>query len=73
MNISRRGFARLMGGSAAAASFVSSPLAAQAYRSGQVAKVQPSPRSFPPGFLWGSATASYQVEGAVKEGGRGVS
>ncbi len=33
----------------------------------------PSLRSFPPGFLWGSATASYQVEGAVKEDGRGPS
>jgi len=32
-----------------------------------------SDRSFPAGFLWGSATASYQVEGAVKEDGRGVS
>ncbi len=30
-------------------------------------------RSFPAGFLWGSATASYQVEGAVKEEGRGPS
>ena len=29
--------------------------------------------SFPAGFLWGSATASYQVEGAVHEGGRGPS
>jgi beta-glucosidase len=28
---------------------------------------------FPKGFLWGAATASYQVEGAVHEGGRGVS
>jgi beta-glucosidase len=28
-------------------------------------------RSFPHDFLWGSATASYQVEGAVNEGGRG--
>jgi beta-glucosidase len=27
-------------------------------------------RSFPEGFRWGSATASYQVEGAVAEGGR---
>ncbi|WP_053202240.1 GH1 family beta-glucosidase [Jiangella muralis] len=30
-------------------------------------------RRFPDGFLWGSATASYQIEGAVKEGGRGPS
>jgi len=30
-------------------------------------------RTFPDGFLWGSATASYQIEGAVSEGGRGPS
>lgn len=29
--------------------------------------------SFPAGFLWGSATASYQVEGAVHEDGRSPS
>jgi len=29
--------------------------------------------AFPAGFLWGSATASYQVEGAVREEGRGPS
>ncbi|MEO6572047.1 MAG: GH1 family beta-glucosidase [Ilumatobacteraceae bacterium] len=28
---------------------------------------------FPDGFLWGAATASYQIEGAVEEGGRGPS
>jgi beta-glucosidase len=33
----------------------------------------PSDRAFPHGFLWGSATASYQVEGAVTEDGRGPS
>jgi beta-glucosidase len=30
-------------------------------------------RQFPPGFLWGSATASYQVEGAFNEDGRAPS
>ncbi|NUO64842.1 MAG: beta-glucosidase [Gemmatimonadaceae bacterium] len=30
-------------------------------------------RTFPKGFLWGTATASYQVEGAVNEDGRGPS
>ena len=28
---------------------------------------------FPPDFLWGAATASYQIEGAVNEDGRGES
>ena len=28
---------------------------------------------FPDGFLWGAATASYQIEGAVTEDGRGTS
>jgi len=28
---------------------------------------------FPDGFTWGTATASYQIEGAVAEGGRGPS
>lgn len=32
-----------------------------------------TPLTFPPGFLWGSATASYQVEGASTEDGRGAS
>jgi beta-glucosidase len=34
---------------------------------------EPRQGGFPAGFLWGAATASYQVEGAVGEDGRGSS
>jgi beta-glucosidase len=34
---------------------------------------RPSGRQFPSDFLWGSATASYQIEGAFDEDGRGPS
>jgi beta-glucosidase len=30
-------------------------------------------RKFPDGFLWGCATAAYQIEGGAKDGGRGPS
>jgi beta-glucosidase len=33
--------------------------------------VKATDASFPQNFLWGAATAAYQVEGAVNEGGRG--
>ncbi|RPF25781.1 GH1 family beta-glucosidase [Georgenia muralis] len=32
-----------------------------------------SERTFPEDFVWGAATAAYQIEGAVTEGGRGPS
>jgi beta-glucosidase len=38
-----------------------------------VTTVAAHPDSFPTNFLWGGAIASYQVEGAIHEGGRGVS
>jgi beta-glucosidase len=67
---SRRTFARLFG-SAALAPTALTNLATSAY--GQTSQSSTTGRSFPKGFLWGSATASYQVEGAVNEDGRGPS
>jgi beta-glucosidase len=34
---------------------------------------QPDASAFPPDFVWGAATASYQIEGAVHADGRGTS
>jgi beta-glucosidase len=34
---------------------------------------EPAAAEFPAGFLWGAATAAYQIEGAATEGGRGPS
>ena len=69
MSVSRRDFARFSVAAAAAtagaAAFPSTAAAASAPPSGT------PDRQFPQGFLWGSATASYQVEGAVNEDGRG--
>jgi beta-glucosidase len=39
----------------------------------QLRENQQTVRSFPDGFLWGTATASYQIEGAWKEDGKGES
>ena len=30
-------------------------------------------QNFPEGFIWGTATASFQIEGATQEDGRGES
>ncbi len=67
--ITRRNLAQLIGGSAAALTLPG--MAPEAAGQGGTS-MHLQPRSFPTDFLWGSATASYQVEGAVKEGGRGA-
>jgi beta-glucosidase len=64
-SISRRNLVQLLGATAAATALPSDSAIAQ--------MPSQTPRSFPQGFLWGSATASYQVEGAYKEDGRGPS
>ena len=72
--ISRRSFARLL---SAATGALSLPAGAATHNLGvKAALAAPmeggaTERKFPAGFLWGSATASYQVEGGANEGGRG--
>src|ERR1700680_3793233 len=67
--LSRRTFAKLAGAAALGASTV--PLIAQVVQGAQAATLKTlAAPSFPTGFLWGTATASYQVEGAVAEDGR---
>jgi len=69
--ISRRTLARMLGGSATALSLSATARAANFF--GSPSSTARTDRLFPQGFLWGSATASYQVEGAVHEDGRGPS
>ncbi|MFN2604518.1 MAG: family 1 glycosylhydrolase, partial [Gemmatimonadaceae bacterium] len=67
--LSRRTFAKLAGAAALGASTV--PLATQAAQGAQAATLETlTARSFPTSFRWGTATAAYQVEGAVAEDGR---
>ena len=64
-NFTRRQFGKTLGG-AAAAMMASTSLPPIAFAQ------TPSPQllRFPPKFLWGCATAAYQIEGAVSEDGR---
>jgi beta-glucosidase len=73
--ISRRSFGKIAGSAALATTTSTSltPLLEPLARSEAPPLQTTQGREFPKGFLWGSATASYQVEGAVKEDGRGPS
>ncbi|HTV09826.1 MAG TPA: GH1 family beta-glucosidase [Candidatus Aquilonibacter sp.] len=66
---SRRAFARLVAALAGSSSVPSVFAELPEHSADNTSNM----RSFPADFLWGSATASYQVEGGVHEGGRGPS
>lgn len=73
-NLSRRAFAKALGAAALSSSAFTVAIASA---TPQAAATPPNPREnfyrFPDGFLWGCATASYQIEGGAKDGGRGPS
>ncbi|QOG16312.1 GH1 family beta-glucosidase [Bradyrhizobium sp. SEMIA] len=65
---SRRGFAKLAGLAALGAA-----AGARGAENDAPAVDRHAPAPFPKEFLWGTATSSYQIEGAVNEDGRGKS
>ncbi len=71
MKFSRRDFAKIVGTAALGATALPASGAIE-NEIEQLPAQQNNAGKFPKNFLWGSATASYQVEGAVNEDGRGA-
>ena len=71
--LSRRRFAGLAGWTAFGASASSGQAASSATTRRSASREGSLTPRFPRGFVWGTATSAYQIEGAVSEDGRGPS
>jgi beta-glucosidase len=71
--VNRRTFVKLTGAAGLVSATELPSLGSHAVPQGSSTRSGDALREFPRGFIWGTATASYQIEGAVKEDGRGPS
>ena len=72
VGMTRRHFAKIGGALGLSATALNAE-ARPARTAADVASSGRTARGFPRGFLWGTATSAFQIEGAVNEDGRGPS